>query len=266
MVLNQESDKWDWVLDETLLAESAGARKLDVPGAYSLLSELLPRLATDSAPIEDFQTSSNELCEIEYSVFDLETTGLSPETGDRVIEIAVVRISGDGAVLSEWTTLVNPGRDVGPTHIHGVENEDVVEAPTFDEIAGDFLDAIEGSVLVAHNLQFDRGVLDIEFAIAGYALPDIPSLCTMILSQVIQPGTASRRLGDASDRAGVEVGQWHHALDDARATAQLLASQIRMANEGGIRTLAELGCDMAMYPLLPDIPVNGRPRPRRDVT
>lgn len=257
MVLNQESDKWDWVLDDELLAESAGARKLDVPGAWSLLNNVLPDLRSNTTINSPINIPFNELIEAEYSIVDLETTGLSPADGDRVVEIAIVRMSGSGTVVSEWTTLIDPDQDVGPSHIHEITNEDVAGAPKFEEIAGDFIEAIRGSILVAHNLQFDRNVLDAEFSNANMQLPPVPSLCTMILSQNIQPGTARRGLSDVSERAGIEIVHTHHALDDARATAELLISQLRLANEDGIRTLQDLGCDIDLTPIFPDLEPSG---------
>ena len=257
-ILNQESDKWDWVLDEVLLAESAGAKKLDVAGACSLLSAVLPELVSDTVAGQTISMSSNELLEAEYSIVDLETTGLSPHDGDRVVEIAVVRVRGDGTSISEWTTLVNPGRGVGATHIHEITNDDVANAPAFEEIAGDFIDAIKGSVLVAHNLQFDRSMLDAEFADIGLALPQTPSLCTMLLSQNVQPGSARRYLGALSERAGIELVDSHHALDDAKATTELLLSQLQIATQEGIRALEDLGCDTSLQPQFPDLRASGK--------
>lgn len=61
-----------------------------------------------------------------YTVLDLETTGLFPQKHDRILEIGVVSVSEDGDVLDEWSTLINPGRDVGPTSIHGITARDVL--------------------------------------------------------------------------------------------------------------------------------------------
>jgi DNA polymerase-3 subunit epsilon len=66
-----------------------------------------------------------------YTVIDLETTGLFPQKHDRVVEMAVVYLSDQGQTHGEWTTLVNPERDLGPTSIHGIKARDVLSAPTF---------------------------------------------------------------------------------------------------------------------------------------
>lgn len=64
-----------------------------------------------------------------FAVVDVETTGLFPGGSDRILEIAVHRVRADGEVLDEYSTLVNPNRDVGPTHLHGIAAGDVIHAP-----------------------------------------------------------------------------------------------------------------------------------------
>ena len=71
-----------------------------------------------------------------FAVVDVETTGLFPRANDRVVEIAIVQLDG-GDISDEFVTLINPQRDVGPTRIHGIAARDVLNAPTFGEVAGD---------------------------------------------------------------------------------------------------------------------------------
>jgi len=73
---------------------------------------------------------------VEFAVVDVETTGFAPGR-DRVVEVAVVRVRRDGQKLGEYSTLINPGRDVGPTFVHGVTATAVVAVSRFDEILGD---------------------------------------------------------------------------------------------------------------------------------
>lgn len=72
----------------------------------------------------------------EFCVIDVETTGFSPRLGDRVLEVAAVRMRGDGTVLDTWSALVNPGRDIGATHVHGITAGEVLDAPQFGQVAG----------------------------------------------------------------------------------------------------------------------------------
>jgi DNA polymerase-3 subunit epsilon len=95
-----------------------------------------------------------------YTVVDVETTGLFPQQHDRIVEIALVFVSDSGQVEGEWSTLVNPGRDIGPTSIHGIGAREVLDAPTFADVAGSLIRAVTGRTLVAHNARFDGQFLD----------------------------------------------------------------------------------------------------------
>lgn len=157
-----------------------------------------------------------------YTVVDLETTGLFPQRHDRVIEISLITMSDEGQILSEWTTLVNPERDPGPTEIHGITAREVLEAPPFREIAPHVIRTLNGRTLVAHNSRFDTHFLDHEFTRAGIGTrPPTPSLCTMHLASSYARGI-SRKLKDCCAAARVEHRDEHTALGDARAVAGLL--------------------------------------------
>lgn len=159
-----------------------------------------------------------------YTVIDLETTGLSPRQHDRIVEIAAVYVSESGQIEGEWTTLVNPGRDVGPTNLHGICAKDVLDAPCFSDIAPHVLRSVTGRTIVAHNSRFDTGFLAAEFLRAGVPLGELPlpSLCTMQWAPRFL-SAQSRRLVDCCAAAGIQLENAHSALGDARATAQLLS-------------------------------------------
>jgi hypothetical protein len=78
------------------------------------------------------------------AVIDFETTGIFPYRSDRVVEIGVVIIDDYGNVQSEYETLVNPCRDIGPTRLHGISAADILNAPCFEEIAGDVIEMLSG--------------------------------------------------------------------------------------------------------------------------
>ena len=107
--------------------------------------------------------------------------------GDRIVEIGIVRIGGDGSTVDEYATLINPMRDVGPTHRHGITQKDVAHAPTFAEALGDVLSRLAGVIFVGHNARFDREFLAAELTSAGIFLPAIPSLCTLKLGYRLTP-------------------------------------------------------------------------------
>ncbi|GAA1581873.1 hypothetical protein GCM10009789_39490 [Kribbella sancticallisti] len=159
-----------------------------------------------------------------YAVIDTETTGLSPDHRHRVIEIAVVLLDARGRVEGEWVTLLNPQRDLGPQHIHGILTADVLAAPEFGDVARQLGELLAGRMVVGHNVEFDLGFLRAEFARLGFAVPLITerSMCTMALAGYLYPG-AKRTLGACCSAAGISLEGWHSALADTRATAQLFS-------------------------------------------
>lgn len=98
------------------------------------------------------------------AVVDVETTGFSRY--DRIVEFACVTVV-DGAVVEEYETLIQPERDPGPVHIHGITPEMLQAAPPFETVAGDISSRLDGAVLVAHNISFDVRMLRQEAARLG---------------------------------------------------------------------------------------------------
>ncbi|MFC3896501.1 exonuclease domain-containing protein [Lentzea rhizosphaerae] len=155
-----------------------------------------------------------------YAVVDVETTGLSPGHHHRVIEVAVVHVDETGRRVDEWCTLVNPRRDLGAQHVHGITAAEARRAPDFAAIAPELAARLSGRVLVAHNLSFDLRFLQAEFARLGHELP-ASGVCTMELAGRYL-GASSRSLAACCSVAGVPMGVAHSALHDARASAGLL--------------------------------------------
>jgi len=208
---------------------------------------------------------ATRLNDLEFAVLDFETTGLFPHRADRVIEVGVTRLSGRGEIVREFSTLVQPQRDMGPTRIHGLRARDVEAAPTFDAIAGALLESLEGAVLVGHNVDFDLRFLFAECERLRVELPEPPRLCTLQLGlQLGQPPPPRRNLMDACAYFGIELELAHCALDDARAAADLLAVYLQIAAEQGLSTLGELGCLTGLVPRSkwPRLPVLAEPVPR----
>jgi DNA polymerase-3 subunit epsilon len=155
-----------------------------------------------------------------FAVVDLETTGLFPGGHDRVVEIGIVELDPLLRTVGEWTTLVNPCRDIGPTNIHGIAARQVADAPTFAEIVGDVADRLGDRIVVGHNVRFDLSFLDAEYTRAGYRVQWEAGLCTMWLASSI---IGARQLAECCECFGIDSGRSHSALDDARSTAALLA-------------------------------------------
>jgi DNA polymerase-3 subunit epsilon len=166
-----------------------------------------------------------------YTVIDTETTGLSPTTHDRIVELSVVYVSPRGDIQDRWSTLINPSRDVGPTKIHGITASDVLGAPTFSEIAPYVLRALSGRILVAHNASFDARFLASELVRSGVPLGDldVPKVCTMRWASWFL-NTPSRRLADCCAACNISLDAAHSAAGDALATAQLLSHYIKSSS------------------------------------
>ena len=148
-----------------------------------------------------------------YAVVDLETTGFGKT--DRVVEIAVVVVDPEtGAVVDEFDTLLNPGRDMGATHVHGITASMVESAPTFEEVVGVLSRVLGGNILVAHNLPFDKRFLMQEFERAGIDVDPGIGVCTLKLT--------GEKLALVCERHGIKIESHHRALADARATAHVL--------------------------------------------
>jgi len=153
------------------------------------------------------------------AVVDLETTGVLPSV-DRVVEVGVVLLDDAGTVEAEFGTLVNPGRDVGPTSLHGITAGDVLGAPTFAEVAPYLASLLSGRIVVAHNALFDLRFLGSEFGRAGLPIGLSPALCTMRLAGLYD--RSLRSLAAICEALSIVNDQAHAALDDARATALAL--------------------------------------------
>jgi DNA polymerase-3 subunit epsilon len=159
-----------------------------------------------------------------HVILDLETTGLSPRQGHRIIEIGAVAVEA-GAVVGEFSSLINPGMPVPPVTqaIHGITDEMLEGQPKPEEVLPVFNAFIAGSILVAHNAAFDVRFLSHEFARLKLGLPH-RHLCTLELCR-----NRLRRLPDYTletiylhlfPEAGLHR-QNHRALDDARMTAKI---------------------------------------------
>ena len=182
------------------------------------------------------------LAEVTFVVVDLETTGTRPGT-DEITEIGAVRVQG-GEVRAELSTFVAISSTL-PRHISrltGILPEDLIGAPSLGEVMATFLEFSRGAVLVAHNARFDLGFLRSAAASTGHPWPDPPSVCTLALARrVLHSGeTRGHRLGELAAHLGSAVEPNHRALQDARATVDVLHALISRVGDCGVGTLSEL--------------------------
>ena len=167
--------------------------------------------------------------EITYTAIDLETTGLDPNT-DRIVEIGLVKFTPDGTVLDEFATLVNnPGSSDQARSVHGIEDADLVGAPTTAQALAEALAFIRGTVLVAHNLEFEDGFLTAAAREADIELPRAASICTLRTSRRQLEGRAFSLKAMYKTATGGWLDRNHTALADARAVKDVLLWLLRTA-------------------------------------
>lgn len=176
-----------------------------------------------------------------FTVFDVETTGLDPKRGHRIVEIAGVRIE-NGIVQAEtaFEAYVNPERLIPweARQVNKIDDAMVANAPTIDHILPQFLSFAQGSTLLAHNANFDMGFLETEKEFCwGYV--DLPEcLCTLTLSRSLFPNEFRHNLDILALRCGLTLPtNRHRALPDVLLTAQAF---LKMIEKGGIRSMDEL--------------------------
>jgi len=165
----------------------------------------------------EWATNPNQV----YAVVDIETTG-SRKGANAITEIAVVKVRGQ-KVISEWSTLINPQRHI-PAHITrltGIDNTMVADAPLFVEIASELSAQLDGCIFVAHSVGFDYGFIKAAYGAEGLTFRK-PKYCTVKNSRKSFPGLKSYSLGKLTDHFGIDLQGAHRALNDARATAELL--------------------------------------------
>jgi DNA polymerase III subunit epsilon len=192
-----------------------------------------------------FDMDSVSLRETTFVVVDLETTGgrASGEGHDAITEIGAVKVRG-GAVLGELATLVDPGRSIPPqiVALTGITTAMVCDAPTIASVLPAFLEFSRGAVLVAHNAGFDIGFLRAAAERCQIAWPRPPVLCTVRLARRVlsRDEAPSVRLAALARLFGAATTPTHRALDDARATVDVLHALIERVGNQGVHTYTDL--------------------------
>ena len=155
-------------------------------------------------------------------VLDFETTGLSPNQGDRAIEIGAVKLE-NGVIVDRFQRLMNPGFRVSRfiEGYTGITNAMLAEAPSCESVMHDFADFIQDSNLVAHNASFDKRFLDAELDSIQRDYNGTFA-CSLLVSRRLTQEAPSHKLGELVQFHQIENdGVFHRALADAEVTASL---------------------------------------------
>ncbi len=165
-----------------------------------------------------------------WAVVDVETTGFRPGQA-RVVSVAALAVSDDGSIEQSVSSLLNPGVDPGPTHVHGLTPEMLDGQPTFGDIASQLMEVLHGRTLVAHNVGFDYAFLAAEAELVGAQLPVDTVMCTVELARRLNLGTENLRLETLARHYGATQLRPHDALDDALVLTQILKPALIAARE-----------------------------------
>ena len=191
-----------------------------------------------------------------YVIFDLETTGISPNY-DEVIEISALKVKG-GEVVDEFNTLVNPGRKIpfGATKVNGITNAMVAEAPAFSHVLAEFLDFAEGLVLVGHNIaRFDMKFIWRDAEQYFGEIPQNNYVDTLQVARKHLPKMEHHRLVDLAEHYGISSEGAHRALNDCymnQKVYECMVAEMREAHQKRVEEVRKKASE--------DVEVQQRPR------
>jgi DNA polymerase III subunit epsilon len=168
-----------------------------------------------------------------WAVIDVETSGFRPGQA-RIISLAALGLDAGGQVEQSVVSLLNPGVDPGPTHVHGLTAAMLEDQPQFADIVGDVIEVLRGRTLVAHNVAFDYAFLAAEAELAEAELPVDSVMCTLELARRLDLGVDNLRLETLAAHWGVTQERPHDAFDDALVLTGVLASALERARERDI--------------------------------
>jgi len=167
------------------------------------------------------------------AVLDTETTGLDPDRGDRVIEVAIVAFDG-GQVTERWGELLQPDVEIPAkvTEITGIRPEHLRGKPRFADVAHAIADKLQGRLCVAYNAGFDKSFLIHEFARAGVRWPaGLRWVDPLVLAKQLQKGQGGHKLGEVAKRLGVPLEEAHRATADAECAGRVLLELAKLLHK-----------------------------------
>lgn len=180
--------------------------------------------------------------DIEFTIFDTETTGLEPENGDRIVELAAIRFRGEQRI-AEFQALVNPKREISPAafEVNRITSQMLEGAPEINEVMPAFLKFIRGTCLCSYNAVFDLSFLNSELRSLNQDFPkEIPVLDILTMARRLIPGLKRYALWFVAEKMGIRSGQEHRALKDAELTWQVFRHLKQEMKNKGIANFSNL--------------------------
>lgn len=178
---------------------------------------------------------------VDVVVVDVETTGLDPRMGDRVIEIGAIKYCG-GTEIARFHSMVNPDRDIPPeaTQINGITGDLVRDAPGADVVMASFATFSSDCLFAAYNAPFDISFIVSEMDAAGVRLPDWTVIDVLALARHLLPEMTSYRLDAVVQTLGFVNSQAHRALGDVMVTARVMHTFFGRMKARDVFTIGEL--------------------------
>jgi len=188
-----------------------------------------------------------------FTVFDFETTGLYPYSGDRICEVACVRAQVSKRTVKKFQTLVNPGRPMsyGAYSVNGITDDMVKDSPLIEDTLPKFLKFIEGSVLVAYNAGFDLGFLEAALGDKKDILKNYYVVDALVLARRLFHGIGRYNLGNVSRSLGINPEGEHRALADAMMTWKVFKKELALLNEEGVDAVSDIAYTRAPRAMKP---------------
>lgn len=183
--------------------------------------------------------SKNQSLDDTYVVFDLETTGFSPQK-NKIIEIGAVKVE-NGVITDRFSTFVNPEVPI-PFQIEeltSIRDDMVIDAPKIEEILPEFMEFCRGTVMVAHNAEFDMSFIG-ENCMRQTIPCDYTVIDTVALARILLPSLNKFKLDTVAKALGISLDHHHRAVDDAACTAEIFVKFIEMLKERGAQRLDEV--------------------------
>jgi len=172
-----------------------------------------------------------ELQKREFVIFDVETTGLSPAWGDRVVEVAALKIK-DLKPVDKFYSLVNPQRPISyaASAVNGITQDMVYDAPKAREVFPQLMEFVGASYLVGHNVRFDMGFLLNELALLEFRREgELIAIDTLKIAKQYITGLASYSLLSVARHLNLAQEQRHRAMADVELTFELYKKLLAMA-------------------------------------
>ncbi len=209
-------------------------------GTWALRDDPLLATANSTAP-RIVEENDPLLSSLSFAVVDVETTGTSARTHDRITEISVVRVV-EGRIADVYTRLVNPERSIPAfiTSLTQISWDMVKDERPFRDIAEDISERLTGHVFTAHNAAFDWGFVSEELSRSAGRRLSGPRLCTVRLARVLLPELSRRSLDHVTNHFGIDVSARHRAEGDAVATAHCLLKLLQVAADRDVTTWSAL--------------------------